>query len=76
MSRIFVVVVAVLVLLGSAVVADLAYQNHEPNSTSDQEFQDDLVGLFGDTIDVAALFPILLLTGLALAAVRVVGGGR
>lgn len=76
MSRIFAVVAAALLLMGTAVVADLAYQNHEPNSTSDQEMQDDLVEVFGDSLDVASLFPLFLLTGLCLAAVRVFGGGR
>lgn len=74
MSRIFAIVAAVLILGGAAVVADLAYQNHEPNTTSDQELQDDLVSVNSDVIDVAAVFPIVLLAGLALAAVRVFGG--
>lgn len=76
MSRILAVVVLVAVVFGGIVAVDLAFQDAEPESSEDQQLQNDSRGLLASTFSVVEFVPIMVVAGLLLAATAAVGRAR
>lgn len=78
MSRILVVGVIAVLLFGGAFVADLALQNPalEPADATADQRQQDFAEVGGSFIEIGAPIAMFgLVAGIAIAAVRVMGGG-